>query len=257
MAVRSDITERTEQPTALRVAEAKRRGQVARSADLTTAVVLAAAVGVLWWVGESLMNELRRMTTAMLTFDPPGPDGASLAAAGGLVWSAVGPLLGVIAPVLVTLGAAAMLTGLAQVGLPAGSEVIHPQWERLSPSAGLRRLVSPRGVVRAALAILKLTGVALVSFATIRSQLPRIEAACAGGVGDLAAAAGRMGASLSLRVVVVLVVLGVVDLAYQRHQHRRDLMMTRREVREDLRKMEGDPLIAVWRRRVRKDVGHG
>ncbi|MDP7161908.1 MAG: EscU/YscU/HrcU family type III secretion system export apparatus switch protein, partial [Phycisphaerae bacterium] len=243
--------------TALRLAEARRRGQVARSADLTTAVVLAAAVGVLWWVSESLMNELRQMTTAMLTFDPPKPDGASLAAAGGLLWSAVGPLLGVITPVLVALGAVAMLTGFAQVGLPAGSEAIHPQWERLWPSAGLRRMVSSRGAVRAVLAILKLTGVALVSFVTIRSQLPRIEAACAGGVGDLAEAVGRMAASLSLRVVAVLVVLGVVDLVYQRRQHRRDLMMTRREVQEDLRKMEGDPLIAVWRRRVRKDVGNG
>ena len=249
MALQSDITERTEPPTRLRLAEARKRGQVPRSADLTAAAVLLAGLGALALSGPRLADELVRMAASLLSFDSPSPDRAALAAP---LWTAVAPVLWTLAPFWAAIVVAAAVAGVAQVGLPAGSEVIRPRAERLSPAAGLRRLVSGRGLIRAGLAMAKLAAVALVSFTTIRSQLPRIEAASGAGVGDQAAAAGRMIGHLSLRVVGVLAALSAVDWVYQRYQHRRDLMMTRREVAEDLRKMEGDPLAESRRRRERK-----
>lgn len=249
MALQSDITERTEPPTRLRLAEARKRGQVPRSADLTTAAVLLAGMVALMLSGSRLADELIRMTASLLSFDLPLPDRAAPAPP---LWTALAPVLWALVPFWASIVMAAAVAGVAQVGLPAGGEVIQPRAERLSPAAGLRRLVSGRGPVRAALALAKLAAVALVSFATIRSQLPRIEAASGAGVGEQAAAAGRMLGHLSLRVVGVLAALSAVDWVYQRYQHRRDLMMTRREVAEDLRKMEGDPLVQSRRRRERR-----
>jgi len=249
VALQSDITERTEPPTRLRLAEARKRGQVPRSADLTAAAVLLAGVGALALSGPGLADELIRMTASLLSFDSPPTDRAALAAP---LWTAVAPVLWALVPFWAAIVVAAAVAGVAQVGLAVGSDVIRPRAERLSPGAGLRRLISGRGPVRAALAMAKLAAVTLVSFTTIRSQLPRIEAASGAGVGEQAAAAGRMMGHLSLRVVVLLAALSAVDWLYQRYQHRRDLMMTRREVAEDLRKMEGDPLAESRRRRERK-----
>jgi len=245
MATQSDTFQRTEQPTILRLAEAREQGQVARSRDLTSAVVLLAAIAAGWLGGGAMIGELTAMVSRMLTFSPMGPpDTAATSAA----WAPVGPVAHIAGWFCGILLAAALLAGIGQVGLRVAAPAVHPRWDRLSPAAGFKRLVSSRGLVRALLALAKIAAVFFIAAVTIRSQLPEIASACGLGMASQAAAAWSMAVRLAWRIVLVLVVLGAVDWMYQWRQHRRELMMTRREVLEDLRKSEGDPLTRSRRR---------
>ena len=248
MVTRTDTDQRTEQPTALRLAEARRQGQVARSADLTGVAVLLAAVVVLWLAGDVLLRELTEMVGGMLSFAHVAPDVGI--ATGGSVWSAAGPVVWIAVCFCGVVALTAVLAGIAQVGLRMSGEVIRPQLDRLSAGQGLRRIFSSRGLVRATGALAKIAAVALVAGVTIRGQLPEIASACGFGLERQGASAWAMLGRMAWKIVLVLAVLGAIDWVYQWRIHRQDLMMTRREVLEDLRKTEGDPLM---RSKLRKD----
>jgi len=247
MATRSDTDQRTEQPTVLRLAEARRQGQVARSADLTGVAVLLAAVVAGWLAGGVLLRELTAMVGGMLSFGSVAPDIG--VATGGSVWSAAAPVAWIAVCFCCVIAFIAALAGIAQVGLHISGEVIGPQLDRLSPGQGLRRVFSSRGLVRLTLALGKIAAVGLVAAVTISGQLPEIASACGFGIERQWAGAWAMLGRMAWRIVLVLAVLGAIDWAFQWRKHRQDLMMTRREVLEDLRKTEGDPLMRSRQRK--------
>ena len=247
MATRSDTDQRTEQPTASRLAEARRQGQVARSADLTGAVVILAAMISLWLGGGVLLREITEMFGVMLSFTPLAPDVG--VATGGAVWSSAAPVVWITVCFCGVMALIAALAGIAQVGMHVSEEVTKPRLDRLSPGEGLRRIFSSRGLVRASLTLAKIAGVGFVAWITIDGQLPQIVSACGFGVAQQWASAWSMLGRMAWRIVLVLAVLGGIDWLYQWRRHRNDLMMTRRELLEDLRKTEGDPLV---RSRLRK-----
>ena len=234
----------------LRLAEARRRGQVARSADLTGVAVLLAGVVALWLAGGVLLRELTGMVGGMLSFAPLAPGVGS--ATGGSVWSQAGSVVWIAVCFCGVLVFVAMLAGIAQVGLHISGEVIGPRLDRLSPGRGLRRVFSSRGLVRLTLALGKVAAVGLVAAVTISGQLPQIASACGFGLERQGASAWAMLGRMAWRTAGVLAVLGAIDWLYQWRRGRRDLMMTRREVLEDLRKTEGDPLMRSKLRKGRR-----
>jgi len=161
MATRSDTEQRTEQPTVLRLAEARRQGQVARSADLTGAAVILAAAAALWLGGGVLLREIMEMFGGMLSFAPLAPDVGI--ATGAAVWSPAGPVVWITVCFCSAVALIAALAGIAQVGLHVSEDAIKPQLDRLSPGQGLRRIFSSRGLVRATFALVKIAAVGFVA----------------------------------------------------------------------------------------------
>ena len=241
MATRSDTYQRTEQPTASRLAEARRTGQVARSADLTAAAVVLAAIVSLWLGGGVLLEALTEMLSGMLNFAPSAPDAAS--AVGRSVWSPAESVMWIAVCFCGVMMLGAVVAGVAQVGLLVSSDAAKPRMDRLSVAQGFKRLFSSRGLVRAMLALAKIAAVGFVAWITIADQIPQIAADCGLSVGAQWSAAWTMLGQLAWRVLLVLVVLGAIDWVWQWRVTRQDLMMTRREVLEDLRKAQGDPLV--------------
>jgi len=188
----------------------------------------------------------------MLSFAPLSPDIPG--ATGGALWSAAGSVAWAAVCFCGVLVVFTVLAGVVQVGLHVSPEAAKPQLDRLSPGMGLRRIFSSRGMVRATLAIAKIGAVGFVAWITIEAQLPQIAAACGQGVEEQWSGAWTMLGQMAWRVLLVLAVLGGIDWIWQWRRHRQDLMMTRREVLEDLRKLEGDPLMKARLRRGRKTV---
>jgi type III secretion protein U len=240
--------ERTEQPTPRRLREARRRGEVARSVDLSGAGALAGGLaGLALWgpsVASALARALRAAASGAAAIERADP-AATLSDAIGLVLRATVPV-----------GACALASGVAVAALQSGigfhPAVLRFRIDRLHPGPGLRRLFAPAQLGRAALALSK--GVVLLGVlwtwwrgaASALASLPRIRGS--GG----AASAIPLVASLTLRLAAALAVLGLVDLALERRRLRRALRMTRDEVRRELREDEGDPDRRVERQRVHR-----
>lgn len=236
-----DGRERTEQPTGRRREEARRRGQVARSADLTAALLLLGALGVhSLGAGQFLAGSLEVFRRGL----SPGPlseltpDAAvelmvrSVATAVHLAW----PLL--VIPTVVAIGA-----HLAQTRLALSTEALAPQWSRIDPLAGFGRLVNGRSLVELLKSILKLAAVGSVAFLTLRADWPLLLTLGRGGGAATLVALGQVVWDLWLRIGLAFLLLGSLDYAYQWWQHEKRLRMTRDEVREETKQTEGDPLL--------------
>ena len=248
-----ELGERTEQPTGRRRFEARRKGQVAKSTDLSSALDLAGAVVLLVMFGGAGFAALAAMTRRVLGGETPGDplDAAS-----------IGPLLGwasfeaakVVVPALVAMFLVAAAAQLVQVGWFVTAEPLRPKLERLSPLAGFKKLFNTRNLVKTAVNTAKLAVVAAVAGLVFRGNIPAILAlprlAMAPGMRAIAGIA----LELAVWLLVLLLALGAIDWLYQRWQHTKDLRMTRQEVKEERKSHEGDPQTKARMLRMAHDI---
>jgi len=238
---------RTEQPTPRRLREARRRGEVARSGDLSAAAALAFGLAGIAATGRSMAETLGRALqgAALRGAAVPADPAALLSDAAALV-------LRLALPPAACALAGGVLAGLLQTGFVVSGAALRPRLERIDPFRGLRRLCSLHQLGRAALGVLK---AALVVFVLARwwrdaartvANLPR-----AAGLGALTAALALLW-PLAVRLAAALAAIGIVDLALERRRLRRSLMMSRDEVRRELREDEGDPEHKAERRRAHR-----
>jgi flagellar biosynthesis protein FlhB len=239
--------QRTEQPTPRRLREARRRGEVARSADLSASGALAGGLAGLCVFGPGMVRALARaLSAALASAADVSPDPSQCASA------AIRLVLGLSLPIAGCALAGGVAAAAVQTGAGFFPDVLRPRLERLDPLRGLRRLVSPVQLCRAGLALLK-AGVLVTVLALwwrdsarTLATAPRASSA-AGAVASFGAVA-----PLAIRLAAALAVIGVVDLALERRRVRRALMMTRDEVRRELREDEGDAERRADRRRVHR-----
>ncbi|MGC3997863.1 MAG: EscU/YscU/HrcU family type III secretion system export apparatus switch protein [Anaeromyxobacter sp.] len=238
------MTSRTEEPTPRRLREARRRGQVAASRELTAAAALAGGLLALAatapWVGAALLAQLREgLARAVLAPTAPGP--ALTGAAAAVMRLVLAPCLGALV--------AGALAGAAQSGFLFSPGALRPRLSRLSPAAGLRRLVTPAQLAGVALGLLKAALLLAVAWRWARAEAPGV-LALARLEPDAAWRWLPALAGLLARLAAALVALGLLDLLLARRRHRRGLRMTRDEVRREHREDEGDPALRAERRRL-------
>lgn len=239
--------DKTEAPTPRRLEEARSRGQIARSTDLTAALVLLAGLLCLNWLGRGMTGDLFGFMRSQLedasratgTIDLPGV----VKAAGRTVAVAAGPLM-------VGLLLLALLSNVIQVGFMFTTHPLAPKWGKLNPLQGVSRLFSARTAVQMAMNLLKLAIVAGVAYQAIVSRISIVVLALEVGGWQQMVLMGKVLFAVGIRIAVALLILGFLDYAWQRWRHTRDLRMTREEVKEELRRMEGDPLVKQRRRRM-------
>jgi flagellar biosynthesis protein FlhB len=233
-------------PTPRRLREARRRGEVAFSRDLTSAAAVAAAVGVLWLGGGApaarAVAYFREALQAAVTSSDPvrALDAALVVGARAL------------APPLLAAAAAALLLGALQTrGLVAPAAVaVEPG--RLSPAAGWRRLAGGRAAGEAGSGVLKLGLALAVAWVALRPALGALSMLAGAPAPRVLAAFGALGRSLAARLALAGLGIGAADYLLARRRHRRALLMTREEVERDLRETEGDPAHRAQRRRLHR-----
>ena len=245
--------DRSQPATPYRLQEARRRGQVARSAELVASVVLMAAALALAAKGASgvsaLLDGPRSLWTPALFKASPG-DGL----AGGLALGVLEQAMSMIAPPLGALMVIAALASVAQTGPVWSTHPLHPDLTRLSPAHGFRRVLSLRSLFDAGRAVVKVTVVTVVTLLVLRELLPRagvlVQLTPPAAFRLLVAETGR----ISLLLAASLMVVAVFDLLWTRYEFARHMRMSRRELRDELRHREGDPRIRSRMRVLRREM---
>ena len=251
--------EKTEPPTPRRRLEARRRGQVARSQDLSAAVLLLAGFLTLGFMGPGIWHTLLAVTRAGLTGDSAVRTDDVLQFAG----AAVLEVLKWLAPFLLILMFATVATLIAQIGLLLTGQPLIPSLAKINPLNGIKRLFSVRSVMLGVINFGKLLVVGAVAYLTMSGSADAIIYAFTFGAVEVLGLGSTLMFRTAMRLSAALLILALLDFAWQRYRHERDLRMTKEEVKDELRSMEGDPQIKRRRRevqlrlalqRMRKDV---
>ncbi|MAB83492.1 MAG: flagellar biosynthesis protein FlhB [Phycisphaerae bacterium] len=235
-----DLGERTEDATPRRLREARGEGRVARSSDLTAAIALIGASFILWSMSGTFVREggllLQRLIDVDVlsgTLDPAGAWQALVHISSGAA--------GLVFPVLLMMLIAVAAAQLLQFGLLITFKPLEPNLERLDPIQGLKRIFGISGLIRVSLDSMKVLVVLLVAGLTAWQYAPDVLALPLLDMRAIAPKVGWMLVDLSIRIGGVLLLLGVLDLLYQRWKYKEDLKMTRQQVKDDMKDAEGDP----------------
>ena len=242
--------------TAKRRADARKKGQVARSAEFGGAATLLAVVVALHLLlpgdaGLSLMRDLQ----SAFRFNPHD---AAFTFETVHEWQMRGLLWGgkILLPVALLAMVLALVSGIGQVGFAVTPEALHPKWERLNPAAGIKRLLSLRGTVEVLKGILKMSLVAGLCYSALRGAVDSGELlnTMREPLPETIAVVGGLLWTLGLRVSVVLLIVAVADYAYQKYDFEKSLKMSLSEIKQENKQSDGDPQIKARIRRLQREM---
>ena len=245
--------EKTEAPSPRRLQEAREDGNIARSADLTAAISLLAAILLLHVFGLQMLASMKLTLSEILSHGLGGnatrvDDLESL-----LAWVGRITVAGA-APLVLCLTAVALLATVSQVGFNFTLKPLQPKFSRLSLARGFKNLVDTRAAMRLAMSVGKLFLIAAVAAYFIFEDIRAISSMSGLEVLPLFSAASERVFALSLKLSALLLVLAILDFAFQRWRRYEDLRMSKQEVKEEMRSMEGDPLVKQRRARVARQL---
>lgn len=243
---------RTEAPTPRRREQARRKGQVARSREISSVAILLAGLVVLSHQASDLLARHRAVASEaflQVAMRDERPE-AVLALAGSLV--SAGAMT--IAPLVVAVTVVGVAVDLAQVGPMLSLEPIKPDVGRINPINGLNRLWSARSLVELAKSIVKLGVTTFVAYQVIKERYPELAglqvASAEGALGTV----GSLMMEIGVKCGLALVVMAAADYGYQRHAHETSLKMSRHDIKEEARQAEGDPHLKARLRQMAKQM---
>lgn len=240
--------EKTEQPTPRKLEEAQKRGQIARSAEVQTTFVLLAIVCALAFTGRETWRTMMSAAVAVLSHLHDTP--LSQNAMQGYAWHSSLVLLQCVAPVVLAAMTGGLLAGTIQNRFSTASEALGFHWERLNPAEGFKRIFSGRSAVPAVVALFKFSLIFALTFSSVREVVSDPVFTSSVSLSRFGEFLGAAGLKIALRVLLAVAVIAAADYGYQFWRNQRDLMMTKEELKEEMKSSEGNPQVKVRRRRL-------
>jgi type III secretion YscU/HrpY family protein len=251
MADKNDGGDKTEQPTSKKLQDARKKGQVPKSRDLTSTVTLLAWLGVLIMASGFIARQFLALMQASLDamaqpFDLAAP------AVGTLAWQTgvLVTLLAVLPAVLV-----GILAEFLQAGPVFSADKLKPQAEHLNPVEGIKRMFTMDNVIEVIKSLAKTALLLGIGWLVLRAAAPdaaRLLSA-PGGVAPLSALLEDVTLQTVIWTLVTFLLVAALDIAYQRHSFTKKLRMSLRDIKQESKEAEGDPHVKQHRKQAHQE----
>ena len=244
--------ERTEQATPKRHRDAREKGQIARSRELTTfSLLFSSAIGIYFMGGkivESLLSAMRD------SFNPPQHIILDPALLPNYFMAELVNTLLVVVPLLAILAGAALLAPMALGGWSFSANALSVKWERISPLKGVKRILSWKSVIELVKALSKFGLITIVAIAYIwwhRNELIGLSA------DDIRTGLSESGQILLWAFMIIsspLLLVVAIDVPFQLWDHAKQLRMTKQEVKDENKETEGNPEVRARVRSIQREM---
>jgi flagellar biosynthesis protein FlhB len=247
--------DKTEKPTPKKLAEARKKGQVSKSADLTQSVLFLTAATVLSFTGPTLVDQLKAFMIDSL--DPKllaGSLDPNLFAA--RIGNASIKFLLLSMPLLMALMMAGVAVNFAQMkGLIFVPDAFSPKFEKLNPLAGLQNiLLKPKTYLELVKNLLKFIIIFWLAYSTLMSSLRDLVVSSRLGIEQIASFGPKLMFGLLFKVGGAFVLFGAADFALQQKMFLKGLMMSKEEIKQEFKNDEGDPEVKGHRRALQMEL---
>jgi flagellar biosynthetic protein FlhB len=232
--------QRTEQPTHRKKQKARDKGKVAQSPELSSACLLLGGIVALRLLFPWLVSQTSGFACKFFGTRPAIESCADVQAV------AVDAILGVtkiLSPFMLAILGIALVANYIQVGFLFSAEPLALSLEKISPVAGFKRLFSMRSVVKIGINCAKAAFVGLVFYYSIKAGMGRYFSLGDCSIREIVNFLAKESFSISIKAGLILGVLGLADYAFQRKEHTKGLMMSKHELKEEFKEIEGSPLI--------------
>ena len=232
--------EKTEEPTSKKRQDARKKGQVAKSQELNTAFVLLIGFLILRILWEFIYGNIAEYTVYLYSHLSSS---MSTEAISELFIGIMILLAKTVMPVMFSILIVGLGINCFQVGLMVSTEKLEPKLDNLNPINGFGRIFSKRSLVELAKSIFKIIVIGYFLFLYLKDQIPLLPQFIFFDLPHSLATAADVIFTMAFQVIGVIMLMAAADYAYQRWQTTQDLMMSKQEVKDEYKQMEGDPQI--------------
>ncbi|MCP5464970.1 MAG: type III secretion system export apparatus subunit SctU [Deltaproteobacteria bacterium] len=247
--------EKTEEATPKKLREARKKGDVAKSKDLTMVVVMVAIFATVALMTGTIASEVElfmRKTFAMVSKDPlTGNDMWSLGKMGFFA------LVKILGPIFIAGMVAAIVANYLQVGAIFSTEPLKPKIEKLNPVEGFKNIFKAKTFIELIKNMFKLTVVIYLAYFTVDQFLQEILLSPRVNIIEGVMLAGEIITSFFIKVALIFLVISLLDMGIQQWDFAKRQRMTKDEVKREYKQDEGDPQIKGERRRIHREMVFG
>lgn len=233
--------EKTEQPTPKKRRELKEKGEVAKSKELPSVAVLLAALISLSLFGSYMYNHVQvimKESFSLHSINPFGiPEFLEFAQ------NIIGRFIILLSPLFAAIFITAILSNIMQVGFILSGESITPKLSKIDPIKGFGRLFSKQSFMELCKSLLKLTIIGGVAFLTVKGEIKNFASLGDMELNLIFVYILKIFFKIFIRCSLAMIVLVIIDYAFQRWEFEKRIKMTKQEVKDEFKKTEGDPLI--------------
>ena len=241
--------EKTEQPTPRRLEDAIKRGQIPQSAEVQTVFVLMGGLAAMTFAGREIWQQF--VSAITMTLGHLHDTAITQNSLQGYSISGLLVLAKCVGPIVLGTSLAGLVAGGIQNRFNTASEVLTPDWNRVNPVTGFGRIFSARMFVPTLVGMVKFVFILAVSYSEIRNILSDPIFTSAVSTARLAEFLGSTCLRIFLRVGLGLIVIAAADYAYQFWRMQRDLMMTKQELKDEMKNSDGNQRMKTARRKRR------
>ena len=246
--------EQTEEPTARKLRNARDEGQVARSAELPAAAVTIGAILVMFFMGGYWIKQMAEIFASGFKFDRKTLDNPDLMVTAFV--QQIGEAFLLIVPILLVTAVMAILSSGATGGYLFSLKSTLPKFSKLSLLSGFTRMFGTNAAVELLKAILKFSIVSIVLWALVSRQMDQMMQLGQMAIEPALAAAGWMIAESALWLSLSLLFIALIDAPYQKYSFTKRMRMTKQEVIDEMKDMEGRPEVKQQIRRRQREMAN-
>jgi flagellar biosynthetic protein FlhB len=245
--------DRTEKATGKKRADARRKGQVAQSREVSSVMILMTSLGIFYFAGSWMLWNLSELISGVYQ------NIATLRLkdvndAGAFSLEILYRFLTVLLPFLLPIAIVGFIANVMQVGLKISTEAMALKLIKLNPISGMKRLASLKSLVELGKSIIKILFIGSIAYILVKSDMPKFPALIHQEVGQILTFIARVALKICFFVCLAMVILAILDYIFQRWQYEQDLKMTKQEVKDERKQSYGDPQVKSRIRAVQMEL---
>ncbi|MGC8768798.1 flagellar biosynthesis protein FlhB [Calditerrivibrio sp.] len=244
-------SDRTEEATPRRKQKAIEEGNVPKSRELATGTTFLVAVLILYFYMPPMVEEFK---SSFITYFSMYNYRINKESTYLLLIEVLKSIAKVTLPLLFILVFVAILSNIVQFGVIFSSKALELKWDRVNPITGFGRLFSKKSLFELLKSILKIFFLGFAAFFIIKSKIATIVTLADADAISSIHFLGKLIYEVSFKLAIIIMVIALIDFLYQRWQYYEDLKMTKQEVKEEFKQMEGDPLIKQRIRSMQREM---
>jgi len=235
--------EKTEKATPRKKTKAREEGQVAKSAEIGTAFLFIAVFAALGMFGSYIVGGLQDVLRLNFTLLASADTFYEKPIVSRYIAGMFGQIFLIVLPVFAVTLVIGLITNIVQVGWHPTAKLLKPKFSKLNPLKGMKRLFSFRVLIELIKSILKFVVILLVIFDILSAEAPRLHMLLDMGLQQAVVYVGDICLRLGINVGMAYLLIALADYAYVRWKHAKDLRMSKQEVKEEYKNIEGNPQI--------------
>ncbi|HCW74027.1 MAG TPA: flagellar biosynthesis protein FlhB [Clostridiaceae bacterium] len=247
-----DKHSKTEEATPKRLRDSRKKGQISKSGDLNSAVSFLVFALLLGALGDYLLTNSIEFITLALSQDVG--KGLTQANVGAILVQNVMKILLIFMPFGLIAVFIGVVTNVVQVGFLFTVEPLKPDFKRLNPIEGMKNIFSKKALFNMFKSIMKLLIVTYLTYTGLQKVMKPIMNLGGGGVEKLFGFFMDTVSTLSVSIASFMIILGVIDFIFQKKDYKKNLMMTKQEIKDEYKQMEGDPKIKSKRQQKQREM---